>query len=271
MKNPTIDAIREVIGDTWFDIQDQGLHIDLSTRDNGDVGDEKPGDEDISEGKRIHRALRKKWPLSSRISIDSEQVDEWSYVTISKEPMTDSDWLSVLNGVVRKYFCRDVSEELNQKCNNFGVTPLWEQSSKDGYKQSAPVGVTATTRRSPLGYGGVIELRIRTDYGCITRVSYDRPQLMFSKRKDAASAQNKAVRAARRLLKSELGEEGYKRHVKEQRKNAVAADHKGYAQGSYVVIGSWGSLSMEFILSTDALVSIGNKIIANMESKEVPV
>ena len=271
MENPTVKEVKELIGDTWFFVQDQGLHIDLSTRANGNVGDEKPGEDDIREGERILRVLRKRWPVSSRIAIDSEQVDERSYVTIGKQPMSDTDWTAFLAGFVRKKFCRDLQEELTQKCNNFGVPPRCEQSSKDGYKQSAPVGITATTRRSPFGFGEVIEIRVQTDYGHIVRVSYDRPQLMFSERKDAASAHNKAVRAVRRILKAELGEEDYKRHVKERRKNADMTERRGYSQGSYAVIGTWGFLSIQFLLSPFALMSIGEKIIANMESKEVSV
>jgi hypothetical protein len=86
MKTLTPSDIRTVIGNTWFDFQDeQDTSIHLDTRQNGSVYDEAPGQLDITEGLRILAAIRAVYPPTDYASA-FETVDEWVCVNIHKEP-----------------------------------------------------------------------------------------------------------------------------------------------------------------------------------------
>jgi hypothetical protein len=55
----------------------------FETRDNGDVGEEEPGAQDIHEGYRLRGLLRKAFP---KHNVRMETVDEWVMVMIAAEP-----------------------------------------------------------------------------------------------------------------------------------------------------------------------------------------
>lgn len=66
---------------TYMDVYDEDdtEEILLKTRENGNVGDEEPGDKDITEAERVQKLIKKKFP-DLRVSI--EEVDEWVHLNI---------------------------------------------------------------------------------------------------------------------------------------------------------------------------------------------
>ena len=79
---PTTEKIQDVIGRTWFDLEETGPDsLMYATRDNGDVGDEEVGREDISEAVRIRKDLLKTFG-SKNLEVSIEPVDEWVYLSI---------------------------------------------------------------------------------------------------------------------------------------------------------------------------------------------
>jgi hypothetical protein len=75
--------VRRAAGRTYFSLQDEGSYFLFDTRNNGDVGDEEAGQEDIDAGVALTNLLRKALPA---YKVDFEIVDEWVHVSVSKEP-----------------------------------------------------------------------------------------------------------------------------------------------------------------------------------------
>ena len=65
-----------------FDGEEDDRSLTFSTRQNGDVGSESPGAEDIREGKRIGREILSKFPDTS---VSLETVDEWVMLTVKEK------------------------------------------------------------------------------------------------------------------------------------------------------------------------------------------
>jgi hypothetical protein len=82
MSLPTIQEIKKIIGDTWFEFEGDETVISLDTRDHGDIGGEEPGSADITEAKRIIRLLRGEFP---NLSISGDTCDEWVSVEIREK------------------------------------------------------------------------------------------------------------------------------------------------------------------------------------------
>lgn len=70
---------------SYFDLYDEDDKISLlyTTRENGDVGSETYGDEDITEANRIKKILLNDY---NNIQISIEGVDEWVHISISEIP-----------------------------------------------------------------------------------------------------------------------------------------------------------------------------------------
>ena len=66
---------------TYMDIYDgyHGEEIMLQTRENGDVGYEEAGSEDVAEAERIQKLIKKKFP---NLRVEIEEVDEWVHLNI---------------------------------------------------------------------------------------------------------------------------------------------------------------------------------------------
>lgn len=90
MNKVTQEKVKAALDRTWFTIEETENNILLDTRDHGDVGSETPGKEDIAEGKRIFKRLRKAFPASKYI-MEFEVVDEWVTVAVRKEPLTAAE------------------------------------------------------------------------------------------------------------------------------------------------------------------------------------
>ena len=60
---------------TWMDIydEDDAEQIMLQTRENGDVGYEEAGSEDVAEAERVQKLINKKFP-DLRVEIEQVQV-----------------------------------------------------------------------------------------------------------------------------------------------------------------------------------------------------
>lgn len=69
---------------TYMEVYDEDdtEEILLTTRDNGNVGDETPGDADIKEASRVQKLIKKKFP---DLIVDIEEVDEWVHLNIRDE------------------------------------------------------------------------------------------------------------------------------------------------------------------------------------------
>ena len=59
--------------------EDNGEEILLQTREDGSVGDETPGNEDIKEAGRVQKLIKKKFP---DLRVEIEEVDEWVHLNI---------------------------------------------------------------------------------------------------------------------------------------------------------------------------------------------
>lgn len=65
---------------TWFEFDDESqTSISFATRDNGDVGNERPGRPDLDEAKRIIKELKDKYPA---LGVNGDTADEWVYVKV---------------------------------------------------------------------------------------------------------------------------------------------------------------------------------------------
>jgi|TARA_B110000977_G_C11063439_1_gene486865 hypothetical protein len=69
---------------TYMEVYDEDdtEEIMLTTRDNGNVGDETAGDADIKEAGRVQKLIKKKFP---DLIVDIEEVDEWVHLNIRDE------------------------------------------------------------------------------------------------------------------------------------------------------------------------------------------
>jgi hypothetical protein len=85
--SPSVESVKQAIGRTWFDVSDEDDRIDIETRQHGDVGSETAGKQDIAEGRRILKDLRKAFPQSKWVT-KFDVVDEWVSVSVRKEPLT---------------------------------------------------------------------------------------------------------------------------------------------------------------------------------------
>ena len=66
---------------TYMEVYDEydTKEILLQTRENGDVGYEEAGREDVAEAERIQKLIKKKFP---DLRVDVEEVDEWVHLNI---------------------------------------------------------------------------------------------------------------------------------------------------------------------------------------------
>ena len=69
---------------TWLedDGSDENVVI-FVTRDNGDVGKEKPGKADMAEAGRLAKLVSKKF--GNKVNIDVDYVDEWSHIEVTEK------------------------------------------------------------------------------------------------------------------------------------------------------------------------------------------
>jgi len=68
---------------SWFDIEEEDDdEILLTTRENGNTGDETPGDKDKTEARRIYKLVTDKFPKKVKGSL--EDVDEFVYLHIKR-------------------------------------------------------------------------------------------------------------------------------------------------------------------------------------------
>lgn len=77
-----VKSVKKAIGRTWFDVEEESSNsLLLTTRENGDVGYEEPGSEDIREAKRIKKELMNEFG-SKNVSVSMEAVDEWVHIDV---------------------------------------------------------------------------------------------------------------------------------------------------------------------------------------------
>lgn len=85
---------------TWFDIDSEPDDevILLATRENGNVGDEVPGKEDLDEANRIKKLIQTKFP---ELEVEIEIVDEWVHIEIDTN--SEPKWLYTYKYLLQKY------------------------------------------------------------------------------------------------------------------------------------------------------------------------
>lgn len=86
----TVDTVKAAAGRTWFQCSDEDSHIELSTRDHGDVGSETAGKADKVEGGRLLKLVRKVFEPSSWV-VTYDVVDEWVSVSVRTLPLTKAE------------------------------------------------------------------------------------------------------------------------------------------------------------------------------------
>jgi len=69
---------------TWLedDGSDENV-VSFITRDNGDVGNEKPGKQDMKEAQRLAKLVKKKF--GNNVDIDVDYVDEWVHIEVTEK------------------------------------------------------------------------------------------------------------------------------------------------------------------------------------------
>ena len=78
--------IEEIIGGTWFDYEISTNDVEMTTRENGDVYEEKAGGEDVSEAIRIVKLLRTALEMEvDCVDVAWETIDEWVSISFSDE------------------------------------------------------------------------------------------------------------------------------------------------------------------------------------------
>jgi hypothetical protein len=78
-------AIAEILrrSGTWFTIDHGAEAVSADTRRHGDVGEERPGREDIVEGRRLLQLVHAAFPEANA---NLETVDEWVTLTVDIGP-----------------------------------------------------------------------------------------------------------------------------------------------------------------------------------------
>jgi len=73
------EKIQHILNATWFEVEEVLYNkIALSTRDNGNVGEERAGTEDIAEAKKIVNTIEKINGFEAEYYV----CDEWVKVSI---------------------------------------------------------------------------------------------------------------------------------------------------------------------------------------------
>ncbi len=82
---PTIEDIKTYVkNNSWFEEdenEDVTKAVSFITRDNGDVGEEEAGEDDVKKAYEVGRALLDKYGKET-ISVNVEIIDEWVYITV---------------------------------------------------------------------------------------------------------------------------------------------------------------------------------------------
>lgn len=69
---------------TWFQDDDSDEKtVVFTTRDNGDVGSEEPGEEDFKEAQRLAKLVRKKF--KNKVNVQIDDVDEWTFLEVTEK------------------------------------------------------------------------------------------------------------------------------------------------------------------------------------------
>ena len=76
----TIEEIKAFVKEnSYFELDcDSEDELAFITRENGNVGDETPGNEDLVEGRRIVKLINEKFDITAT----TDEVDEWVYINI---------------------------------------------------------------------------------------------------------------------------------------------------------------------------------------------
>jgi hypothetical protein len=86
----TVATVKAAAGRTWFACSDEGEWIQLSTRDHGDINNDRAGKEDTNEGMRLHRLLQKTFRPSGWV-VEFDVVDEWVHVQVRVLKLTKAE------------------------------------------------------------------------------------------------------------------------------------------------------------------------------------
>lgn len=86
----TVATVKAAAGPTWFECAEEHGTIELSSRQHGDVSEEKAGTADIKEGHRLFDLVRKVFkPVDWDVTYDT--VDEWVHVSVRILPLTKDE------------------------------------------------------------------------------------------------------------------------------------------------------------------------------------
>lgn len=86
----TVATVKAAAGSTWFDCSEEYGTIELSTRRHGDVGEERAGEPDIKEGRRLFDLIRKVFKPADW-DVTCETIDEWVHVSVRILPLTKEE------------------------------------------------------------------------------------------------------------------------------------------------------------------------------------
>ena len=100
---------------TYMDIydEDDAEQIMLQTRENGDVGYEEAGSEDVAEAERVQKLIKKKFP---DLRVEIEEVDEWVHLNLmpnkTKEKLAEEK-AKRKEDKIRRKSAKLIAKELN--------------------------------------------------------------------------------------------------------------------------------------------------------------
>ena len=194
----TIDDVKEVVGKTWFDFEVDGDRIAMSTRDHGDVGDERAGKADIEEGRRMLVEIRKRCPMETRKS-SFEVVDEWVHVQVFIKPRTKEETAKIKSDAVLKAevgklkeYLTKLNEQLRLDGNNPKIRDTAYTYEYDGYHLVVQFGERFLYREH-VGSGFAISTE-EAALAIIDKIRPDFPALEFVPLSEFKASHNRTLR-----------------------------------------------------------------------------
>jgi len=144
----TIQTVEKFINGqrTYMDLDDHGSnYLNYSTRENGDVDDERPGREDVQHAKALRKALEAEFGAAIKVGV--EIIDEWVHLDVRLSRLLEAtlEFHEVGNLRVQQVVGRDgliwqVYELMHQRWEHtFSVAgeKTWQEAMREARRRGA--------------------------------------------------------------------------------------------------------------------------------------